>query len=151
MPPLFSSGVVGQTTTHLVNRETDLSLGSLLSRNQSVYHHNTQGLNVLIMKLPVLLLCPFLSILISLSPLSLSLTRHLYSLSFSLSISLPLSLFSLKLCSLSMSLSINHSFFVFLSLFISQEFEENVDNYRYRFSLATNIFRRRPCYNPSIE
>ena len=33
MPPLFQSGVVGQTTSHLVSRETDLSLGSLLSRN----------------------------------------------------------------------------------------------------------------------
>ena len=34
MPPLFSNGVVGQTTSHLVNRETDLSLNSLLSRSQ---------------------------------------------------------------------------------------------------------------------
>ena len=32
MPPLFQNGVVGQTTSHLVSRETDLSLGSLLSR-----------------------------------------------------------------------------------------------------------------------
>ena len=38
MPPLFQSGVVGQTTSHLVSRETtDLSLGSLLSRNQSLF------------------------------------------------------------------------------------------------------------------
>ena len=56
MPPLFSNGVVGQTTSHLVSRyfeeseswlteilksrETDLSLGSLLSRNQSLFGHS---------------------------------------------------------------------------------------------------------------
>lgn len=44
MPPLFSSGVVGQTTSHLVNREADLSLGSLLSRNQNVYDHSSAGI-----------------------------------------------------------------------------------------------------------
>jgi hypothetical protein len=43
MPPLFSSGVVGQTTSHLVSRETDLSLGSLLSRNQSVFGTTSTG------------------------------------------------------------------------------------------------------------
>ena len=45
MPPLFSSGgVVGQTTSHLVSREADLSLGSLLSRSQSVFSsHTTAG------------------------------------------------------------------------------------------------------------
>merc|ERR1719295_1045723 len=37
MPPLFSNGVVGQTTSQLVNRETELSLNSLLSRSQSMY------------------------------------------------------------------------------------------------------------------
>merc|ERR1712098_740201 len=40
MPPLFQNGVVGQTTSHLVSRETDLSLGSLLSRNQSLFGHS---------------------------------------------------------------------------------------------------------------
>jgi hypothetical protein len=44
MPPLFSSGVVGQTTSHLVNREADLSLGSLLSRNQSMFGHSSSGM-----------------------------------------------------------------------------------------------------------
>ena len=39
MPPLFSNGVVGQTTSHLVSRETDLSLNSLLSRSQSIFGH----------------------------------------------------------------------------------------------------------------
>jgi len=43
MPPLFSSGVVGQTTSHLVSREADLSLGNLLSRNQSVFGHQAPG------------------------------------------------------------------------------------------------------------
>ena len=40
MPPLFQNGVVGQTTSHLVSRETDLSLGSLLSRNQTLFGHS---------------------------------------------------------------------------------------------------------------
>ena len=40
MPPLFSNGVVGQTTSHLVSRETDLSLNSLLSRSQSIFGHS---------------------------------------------------------------------------------------------------------------
>jgi hypothetical protein len=43
MPPLFSNGVVGQTTSHLVSREADLSIGSLLSRNQSVFGHTSAG------------------------------------------------------------------------------------------------------------
>ena len=45
MPPLFQSGVVGQTTSHLVSRETDLSLGSLLSRNQSLFGHSVTMAN----------------------------------------------------------------------------------------------------------
>merc|ERR1719340_346375 len=45
MPPLFSNGVVGQTTSHLVSRETDLSLGSLLSRNQSLFGHSVTMAN----------------------------------------------------------------------------------------------------------
>lgn len=40
MPPLFQNGVVGQSTSHLVSREADLSLGSLLSRNQSLFGHS---------------------------------------------------------------------------------------------------------------
>ncbi|XP_059087323.1 nuclear pore complex protein DDB_G0274915-like [Tigriopus californicus] len=43
MPPLFSNGVIGQTTSHLVNRETDLSLNSLLSRSQALYHVNSSA------------------------------------------------------------------------------------------------------------
>ena len=43
MPPLFSNGVVGQTTSHLVSRETDLSLNSLLSRSQSIFGHANQA------------------------------------------------------------------------------------------------------------
>jgi hypothetical protein len=44
MPPLFSNGVIGQTTSHLVSRETDLSLNSLLSRSQSIFGHASKSL-----------------------------------------------------------------------------------------------------------
>ena len=46
MPPLFSNGVVGQTTSHLVSRETDLSLNSLLSRSQSIFGHTNAAASV---------------------------------------------------------------------------------------------------------
>ena len=46
MPPLFSNGVVGQTTSHLVSRETDLSLNSLLSRSQSIFGHATSSTTI---------------------------------------------------------------------------------------------------------
>ena len=46
MPPLFSNGVVGQTTSHLVSRETDLSLNSLLSRSQSIFGHTNSAASV---------------------------------------------------------------------------------------------------------
>jgi hypothetical protein len=44
MPPLFSNGVIGQTTSHLVSRETDLSLNSLLSRSQSIFGHAAKSI-----------------------------------------------------------------------------------------------------------
>ena len=46
MPPLFSNGVVGQTTSHLVSRETDLSLNSLLSRSQRIFGHTNAAASV---------------------------------------------------------------------------------------------------------
>jgi len=44
MPPLFSNGVVGQTTSHLVSRETDLSLTSLLSKSQAIFGHSNKNM-----------------------------------------------------------------------------------------------------------